>query len=340
MLNLTHFPYPVILINEDLQVLSVSRQCLPLIEVPKNVTAEKAREHVYNTLKNNKYFNEKINTAITNLIDFEQSAEEELLLNIRGEERYFEVTVSLHKKIKQKEYYILLREITEEKASREILDQTRSYLESIINSIPLGIVVTNKSGQVTSWNNFQEQLFEQIGQKMSIVDIIGKKIEDIMPPSIKEELEAIYTMVLRQNKPYNLNQVQLTVEGGEDCFLDISAIPITKNGSPVGLIQVMEEVTNQVNIEKQLIKSEKLALIGQIAVTMNHEINNPLTSIIGNCQCLLFKSDELDEDITIRLKKIEDNAKRIGAITEKLNRLKVIRSKPYLTDAIKMLDLD
>ncbi len=68
----------------------------------------------------------------------------------------------------------------------------------------------------------------------------------------------------------------------------------------------------------KLVQSERVAAITETAVTVNHEINNPLTAILGNTQLMLMSEKELPEDIVTKLKTIERSAIQIRETTGKL----------------------
>ncbi len=91
-------------------------------------------------------------------------------------------------------------------------------------------------------------------------------------------------------------------------------------------------------LSKEAIKKERTAAIVELAVTVNHEINNPLTAILGNIQLLLLKRDDLDSDLKKKLKVVEESAMKIRDVTQKLLNLTHYNSVEY-TKGTNMLDL-
>ncbi len=91
--------------------------------------------------------------------------------------------------------------------------------------------------------------------------------------------------------------------------------------------------------QKQLVEKERLAAVGEVVVTVNHEINNPLTSIMGATE-LAQTMLELDqtEKVERYLNMIIEGANRIKSITEKISALKNTRSVPYV-DNYTMLEI-
>lgn len=82
----------------------------------------------------------------------------------------------------------------------------------------------------------------------------------------------------------------------------------------------------------------RLSAIQETAVTVNHEINNPLTAILGNVQLLLLKRQDLDDELVAKLRVIETSALKIKDVTQRLLRLTSARSAEYI-EGTSMLDL-
>ena len=94
----------------------------------------------------------------------------------------------------------------------------------------------------------------------------------------------------------------------------------------------------QSGIATEILDKERLAAIVETAVTVNHEINNPLTAILGNVQLLLMHAENLDENTRQKLQVVEKSAFKIRDVTQRLLRITSVRSVEYV-DGTNMLQL-
>ncbi len=97
------------------------------------------------------------------------------------------------------------------------------------------------------------------------------------------------------------------------------------------------EIRGNVKFRKN---SHQLDTINQISTTLGHEINNPLTTIIGYAQILISDCEELSRDeIKKSLQIIEDQALRIRSVTQKITSLQKARLIDYVAGS-KMIDIN
>ena len=94
-----------------------------------------------------------------------------------------------------------------------------------------------------------------------------------------------------------------------------------------------------VELQEDQIKSERLKAITQTAVTINHEVNTPLSVVLGYAQLLLSRKEELPQDTIDKLKKIEQSALRIKEVTHKLSKMVEPVIVKYAGE-VKMVDLE
>jgi signal transduction histidine kinase len=92
--------------------------------------------------------------------------------------------------------------------------------------------------------------------------------------------------------------------------------------------------------QEELVKSKRLAAIGEIVASVNHEINNPLMIISGNAQFLQMAMDELPRDMQDRVAAILEETERISQVTRKLRRIKNPVVEDYTSSGEQMINLD
>jgi signal transduction histidine kinase len=90
--------------------------------------------------------------------------------------------------------------------------------------------------------------------------------------------------------------------------------------------------------QSEEIKKERLAAIIETAIAVSHEVNNPLTAVIGNAQLVRLRTKNLPPDVEEKLKIIEEAAGRIQEVTAALMRITEPATLEY-TPGVKMLDI-
>jgi DNA-binding response OmpR family regulator len=90
--------------------------------------------------------------------------------------------------------------------------------------------------------------------------------------------------------------------------------------------------------EAELARSRWLAGIGETTIAIEHEINNPLSALLGHAELLLMEEGGMNEEQKDSLRIIQEQATRIADVVRRLARLKNPQSVEYLAGS-RMLDL-
>lgn len=119
---------------------------------------------------------------------------------------------------------------------------------------------------------------------------------------------------------------------------------VTKPSSPENLRARLEIAGQRIlqnaarrAAEAELARSRWLAGIGETTIAIEHEINNPLSALLGHAELLLM-DDGLSIEQTESLRIIQEQAARIADVVRRLARLKNPQSVEYLAGS-RMLDL-
>jgi len=118
-----------------------------------------------------------------------------------------------------------------------------------------------------------------------------------------------------QSEGLIVEEVELPEMGGT---FQVSVGPwYDKNNRLAGSIHVAKDISNEKLLQQQLIQSEKLSAIGELISGIAHELNNPLTGVMGYSQLLQMRGD-LDERARDSLVKINNLATRCQKIVQNL----------------------
>lgn len=95
-----------------------------------------------------------------------------------------------------------------------------------------------------------------------------------------------------------------------------------------------------VALQRENIRLQRIEAINETAITANHEINNPLQTIVTSIELIQKQNPDLDKHTKENLDIISNNAMRIRNVMMKLENLIKSESIEYISDGPQMIDLD
>ncbi len=194
------------------------------------------------------------------------------------------------------------------------LERLRAYTENIIESINVAVLAVDATGRITSCNRAFEGLY---GVRRE--EIAGSTADALFPADIIAAIRrATGTHNWEINVPGSIYKISLETCSGERLIVNMSMIPL-RHSSEVdsGTLLVMEDITEKMQLEDQLLQAEKLSSVGLLAAGIAHEVNTPITGISSYAQMLLKDLPESDQRKPI-LEKIERQTFRAAEIVNGL----------------------
>lgn len=173
-------------------------------------------------------------------------------------------------------------DITERVKSERELRRINEEMNLLINSLPSIIIGVSVKDRITHFNPFAEKIF---GIKKS--DILGRAFHE---SSIKWDWDIIYESIsqcILDEKTIWVNDLHFIKNDGKKGVLGLTINPLQRENLILeGFIIIGKDLTEQRILEAQLLQSNKLEALGQLAAGVAHEINSPLQYVGDNLRFL------------------------------------------------------
>jgi PAS domain S-box-containing protein len=207
-------------------------------------------------------------------------------------------------------YQGTLVDITEKHKLEQQLRRQEEFRQHLLESFPDLILVLDLKGQYTF---VSARIAELLGYGPE--QLIGKNVEDAS--STSPELAAFYRAVATgQSKLTSCEYGSRHHDGSWRTMLGVASPLLDAEGKPAGVIISVRDVTMEKKMEQQIIQSERLAAMGQMIGGFAHELNNPLTVILGNAE--LLQELELSESARKPIAALRQEARRAADIVQNL----------------------
>ncbi|MBN1398301.1 MAG: PAS domain S-box protein [Bacteroidetes bacterium] len=208
---------------------------------------------------------------------------------------------------REKYWILFLRDITEEK--RKELDLLR--FSNVIHNTINPIQITDAGGKMIYVN----PAFEKVSGYSS-EELIGKNPKILSSGKHSKEFwYEVWTQII-SGKVW-VGRVENLRKDGEPFFTELVISPIIDtHGIIAGYLGAHRDITEQIILEQQLVRSQRMESIGTLAAGIAHEVGNPLTAISSLVQ--VIQRTSTDEFAKEKLDLINSQVNRITRIIREL----------------------
>jgi len=212
---------------------------------------------------------------------------------------------------------------------RDDLYELKEFQENILESIKEAMVVIDQNNKIQSVNGAMEQYLNNNREFY-----INKKLIDM---DIFKNLNLSFWETIKSNQKYTVKEYIFNTNNNSHIF-NLKIYPLNNNYQLTGAVIILEEITQKVELEKQLLLNDKLSSIGRFTAGIAHEINNPLGTISNFVETILF--DEDDKEKIEYLNNIRSETDRISSIVNGLlNFSRQSKSEFGLVDIREVIEL-
>ena len=216
------------------------------------------------------------------------------------------------------------------------LAQKNIYIDAVFQSLQINIIIVDKQNKIQVVSKNTKSRLELSEEQ------IGKKIFDVPPFNNKKDIiENTIKQIWNDREFRRLYSIQF----GSTSY-EIDFYPVSEEDNEINaVVIILNNITERMEMERALVRSDRLASVGQLAAGLAHEINNPMSIILNHVQ--LLKSGKLSEEEEKRfMGRVEIEINRVSHLInnllkfsrEDISRLELISPEEIIKEVIFLFD--
>ncbi len=234
------------------------------------------------------------------------------------------------------------RDVSQQRSLEAQLQHSNQFLTNLIDSAVDAIIAVDMRGIVIVFNKGAETLFGYPASEVVGIMSVSKLYPDGVPGQVMRMLRSS-----SYGGAGRLEQIrrEVVVRNGESVPVNMTAAMIYEAGQEVASVGIFSDLRDRIRIEQRLLQAqeqlqvqEQRSMLAELAGAAAHELNQPLTSIIGYAQ-LIQRTSELGANHLRYTDTIVDEADRMAEIVKKIGRITHYETVPYVGSA-NIVDLN
>ncbi len=210
--------------------------------------------------------------------------------------------------------FLVLTMLGRRRVERTIKDQL-SFQETLMDTNP----------QLVSWKNLE---FKYLGANRAFAtffglndpsEVISKSTRDVIrDQEYVQWSQSADVAVVNNREAFRKVRKKLTDHKGNVAWIEVNKVPLRdQSGKIVGILSTAENITRELDLEKQLLQSQKMEAIGTLASGIAHDFNNILTSIINSTELAIGDVDP-ETQTAKDLERVLKAARRGGRVVKQI----------------------
>jgi PAS domain S-box-containing protein len=221
------------------------------------------------------------------------------------------------------------------------LRRTKQFLERLIDSSADAILAADPQGRLMIWNQGAERL---LGFKAD--ELVGRQhLAEIFPPGPDSPVTRLLVREPPGSATATTQRLEVTSRSGELIPVQMTAWSVQDGGREVATAAVLSDLRERLRTERKLsqaqerlMRSEQQSVLAELAGAMAHELNQPLTSILGYAEMAKRKREDARE-VARMVDIVITEAERMADLVRKIGRITRYETKSYVGEQ-RIVDLE
>jgi len=203
-------------------------------------------------------------------------------------------------------------ELKVKERTRKLLDLEKKY-ETVVENAQDGIAII-QNGKIVFINKRWTEITRRPAE-----EYIGKPVLRHVPEpyhsQVKGMLQKAYKKKLKHLDPFT---IKILTKDGREIFVEVNSTLIQYRDKPA-VLAIFRDITERLRMQKELKNAYRLAIIGELAASVGHDLRNPLTGISGAVYYLKLKlAGKMDNKMQEMFEIIENDIKYANKIVNDL----------------------
>ncbi len=153
----------------------------------------------------------------------------------------------------------IVQDITERHAAEQQreqllkeIDERRRFVQTVIESAPVGIAVFATDAEVTV-RIANDQYLQALDESWRSAGIVGRGVHEFVPAEVTETLLSLYRRVVESGEPIFVHEFEQTIRRDATAYVDWSLVPLMESGDRVtGVLSLVSDVTDRVRSRQRI----------------------------------------------------------------------------------------